>query len=121
MFGYDNDTDTNTFFFLSRSVLAGTLINTAECRSKSYGPCARSLARWLARSHPPSFRRSVEQRLLSSSMTSQSRPTALKHGFDIWTWDAGWIKQPTPDTDTSGLWHYQGKHPRCHSAPFYLH
>lgn len=52
---------------------------------------------------------------------SQSRPVAHKHGFDIWAWSAGWIKQSTPDTDMSGLWHYRGKHPQHHSALFFPH
>lgn len=49
---------------------------------------------------------------------SKSRPTVLKHGIDIRTWNVGWINRPTPDTDTNRLWHYQSKHPQCHSAPF---
>lgn len=71
MFGYDNDTDTNTFLFLSWSAPAGALINAAEYRSKSYGPCAWSLAPTLP---PTPFRRSVEKRLLSSSMTASLAP-----------------------------------------------
>lgn len=70
--------------------------------------------------HPLPFIESRQRKATAALLKhdSQSSPTVLKHGINIRTWNIGWINRPTPDTDTNRLWHYQSKHPQCHSAPF---